>query len=180
MLELVIPGEEFYNEKTEEFVDTETTTLRLEHSLLSLSKWESFFGKAFLSQTDKTDAEVLAYVKYMVLDENVSDEIFLRLSPANYAEIRDYIQSPQSATVFRDAPSRGGSRETITSELIYYWMVAMNIPFECQTWHLNRLFALIKICNVKNSKQKKMPRHDVAAKNRELNARRRAELNTSG
>ena len=180
MLELVIPGEEFYNEKTEEFVDTETTTLRLEHSLLSLSKWESIFEKAFLSQREKTDAEVLAYVKCMVLDENVPDEIFLRLSPANYAEIRDYIQSSQSATVFRDTPSRGGSKETITSELIYYWMVAMNIPFECQTWHLNRLFALIKICNVKNSKQKKMPRHDVAARNRELNAQRRAELNTSG
>lgn len=180
MLKLIVPGAELYNEVTKEFVKTETTSLQLEHSLLAISKWESKFAKAFLTQSEKTTEEGLAYVKAMIIDSDVPDEVLHQLSSENLSEINNYISSPQSATIFRELPVRGGRGETITSELIYYWMVAFNIPFECETWHISRLFSLIRICNVKNSKQKQMPKHELAARNRELNAQRRAELKTSG
>lgn len=179
MLRIVIADEGF-NEETQEFESLNEVVLELEHSLVSLSKWESEFQKPFLVSGSKTPEEIFGYLKAMILAPEVGPDVLSRLTQKNIDEIQRYIDSSQSATTFGNMPERRGPGEVITSELIYYWMVAFNIPFECETWHLNRLFALIRICNIKNSPPKKMSRHEIAMRNRELNAKRRAELGTSG
>lgn len=180
MLKIIIPGDEYFNEETETFQTVGDFELELEHSLISLSKWESKYKKPFLSSEGKSPEEILAYVKAMILTPIYPEDLFLRLTQKNYAEINDYIESKESATTFGHMPERKGRGEIITSELIYYWMVAFNIPFECERWHLNRLFALVRICNIKNQKPKKMSRSEIAARNRELNAQRRLQYNTKG
>lgn len=180
MLTIVIEGNEFFNEHTEEFESTEEVVLRLEHSLVSLSKWESKFEKPFLEANDKSPEEILEYVEAMIIDDDYPRDVLKYLSASNIEEINSYIESKQSATTFGDMPQKKVRGETVTSELIYYWMIAFNIPFECETWHLNRLFSLIRVCNIKNSKPKKMSRNEIAARNRELNAKRRQELNSTG
>lgn len=180
MLTIVIEGEELYDEKKNTFSSTETTVLELEHSLLSLSKWESRYQKPFLTAGVKTKDEIFGYMKAMVIDQKQDLDALYRCSSKVIDEIQAYIDSSQSATTFGVMPERRGPSEIITSELIYYWMINFTIPFECQTWHLNRLFALIKICNIKNSKPKKMSRHEIAMRNRELNEQRRAQLGTKG
>jgi len=187
MLKLVIEGSEeveMWNETTEEFetVDaTESVVVELEHSLISLSKWESKHKKPFLSSKDKTPEQIFDYLKAMIISPNVDPDVLYRCSQANIDAIQAYIDSAESATTFGVMPERRGAGEEITSELIYYWMVAFNIPWEAQYWHLNRLFALIRICNIKNSKPgKKMSRNEMAQRNRDLNAQRRAQLGTRG
>lgn len=180
MLTIVVPGDEFFNEQSNEFETHGDVVLELEHSLISLSKWESKFEKPFLSNTDKTVEEILYYIEAMILTKDYPKDIFFRLTQENINDINAYIDSKQSATTFGMNQTRKGREETITSELIYYWMVAFNIPFECETWHLSRLFTLIRICNIKNSPQQKMSKSEIAARNREINARRRAELKTAG
>lgn len=180
MLRLTITGGEFFDEESSTFTQTPDYEIELEHSLLSLSKWESKFQKPFLSSTDKTSSEILSYIKLMVVDDNVDEKVFLKLSQENLISINEYINSSQSATTFGSMPQSRGRGEVITSELIYYWLVAFNIPFECETWHLNRLFSLIRICNIKNSKPQKMNRQEAFERNRQLNEQRKAQLNTSG
>jgi hypothetical protein len=180
MLRLILIGDEYFDEVVNEFTTVGDVTLDLEHSLVSLSKWESIYQKPFLAPGDKTSEETIGYIRAMIITPDVPDEVFNRLSQKELDRIRDYIESKESATSFGMMPQSTGRGEVITSELIYYWMVAFNIPFECETWHLNRLFALIRICNVKNSKPRKMSKHEVATRNRELNARRRSELGTAG
>jgi hypothetical protein len=180
MLTIIVPGVEMFDDDTQEFVTRGDVTLDLEHSLVSLSKWESKYEKPFLGKSDKTTEEVLGYVKAMTLTLNVPDEIFAKLSEGNLADINAYIDAKMTATWFSEAPGAPNSRDVITSELIYYWMITFNIPFECETWHLNRLFTLIRICNIKQAKPKKMSRAEVAARNRELNAQRRQQLGTTG
>lgn len=180
MLTILVKGNEFFNEETEEFESYGDVVLNLEHSLVSLSKWESKFEKPFLEPGQKTPYEILEYVRCMILTADFPEDVLNRLSSGNIEQINSYIESKQSATTFGEMPSKKVKGETITSELIYYWMVAFNIPFECETWHLNRLFSLVRICNLKNSKPKKMSKHEIATRNRELNAKRRAELQTSG
>jgi hypothetical protein len=180
MLRILISGEEVFNEKTQTFDSFEDVVLELEHSLISLSKWESEYQKPFLSDKGKTSEETFGYLKAMVVTPNGDPDALYRCSQENIEEIQAYIESSQSATTFGSMPERRGPSEVITSELIYYWMVAFNIPFECQYWHLNRLLSLIRICNVKNAPPKKMSRNEIAQRNRDLNAKRRAELNTRG
>lgn len=180
MLRIIIQGEEHFNEETSTFETFDDVVLDLEHSLLSLSKWESKYQKPFLSTGDKSREEIFGYLKAMVVTPNVDPDVLNRCSPQNIDTIQEYIDSSQSATTFGMMPERRGPGEVITSELIYYWMVAFNIPFECETWHLNRLFSLIRICNIKNSKPKRMSRSELAQRNAEINARRKAELGTSG
>jgi hypothetical protein len=180
MLTIVVPGVEMFDEKSQEFVTQGDVTVELEHSLVSLSKWESIYEKPFLGKDEKTTEEVLGYVKAMSLTPNLPDEVFSKLSPTNIEAINKYIDAKMSATWFNEAPGAPPSRDVITSELIYYWMVTFQIPFECETWHLNRLFTLIRVCNIKSAKPKKMSRSEVAARQRELNAQRRAQLGTSG
>jgi len=180
MLKLTIEGDEYFNDDAQTFEETQTVVFELEHSLLSVSKWESEYQKPFLSGTEKTTDEIFGYVKAMVITPNPDLDALYRCSQENLDEVQAYIDSKQSATTFGEMPERKGQGEVITSELIYYWVVSFNIPFECQSWHLNRLFALVRICNLKNSKPKKMSRNEVAQRNRELNERRKAELGTKG
>lgn len=180
MLRIIIEEDELYNEKTETFETLESVILDLEHSLLSLSKWESIYQKPFLSSAKKSSEEIFGYLQAMIVTPDVDPNVLFRCSPENILKIQNYIDSPESATTFGQMPERRGVGEVITSELIYYWMVAFNIPFECERWHLNRLFSLIRICNIKNSNNKKMPRNEIAMRNRELNEKRRRELGTTG
>lgn len=180
MLKLIIQCTELFNEATETFDDSEDVVLHLEHSLVSLSKWESEYQKPFLGPGEKTSEEILFYIKAMIITPDYQEEVLEKLNRAAFLKINEYIDSKQSATTFGEMPKQTGRREVITSELIYYWMVAFNIPFECETWHLNRLFSLIRICNVKQSKPKKMSRNELAQRNRDLNAQRKAQLGSSG
>ena len=179
MFTIDVPVTESYDEATQTFVP-QVVTLELEHSLVSLSKWESIFEKPFLGNKDKTAEEIIGYVKAMTLTSNVPEEIYSSLSKDNIETINKYIDARMSATWFNEAPGAPKSRDIITSELIYYWMTVFQIPFECETWHLNRLFTLIRICNIKQSKPKKMSRAEIAARNRELNAQRKAQLGSTG
>lgn len=178
MLTIHVTTERGFDEETQRFVPYKTFTLDMEHSLASLSKWESITEKPFLS-SEKTEEELLAYVKVMTLTPDVPPEIYHHLSEDNVKAINEYIDAKMTATTYHDRNSRP-SREIITAELIYYWMVAYNIPFECQYWHLNRLMMLIRVCNQMNSPQKKMSPQDRARMQRELNAQRKKQLGTSG
>lgn len=184
MLKLIIEADDAYNHQTEMFEDLPRVELELEHSLVSLSKWESEFEKPFLGRQSKSRAEILGYVRAMILSPEIPPGVIFRLTQQHFDAINDYIEAKQSATTFGELPQEGRNKarpETITSELIYYWMVTYNIPFEVERWHLNRLFSLIRICNVKNSKpSKRMSRHEIARRNRELNDERRRRLGTTG
>lgn len=181
MLTVHVPlsEEEFFNEITNEFEDGETFTLQLEHSLVSLSKWESFFEKPFLGPNDKTFEETLWYIEAMTMTPNVPPEVFLKFSQKNLDQIKNYIDAKMTATWFKAEPTKRQT-EIITAEVIYYWMISLKIPFECQHWHLNRLMTLVQVINQKNSPAKKMSRRDAAAQQRRLNAERQAKLGTSG
>jgi hypothetical protein len=180
MLTIVVPGIEIYDEEKQEFDTQGDFSLKLEHSLISLSKWESKFEKPFLSSDEKTSEEIVEYVKLMVITRNVPDEVFTRLSNDNLVEINEYIDAKMTATWFSEASGAPRSRDVITAELIYYWMIGFQIPFECEKWHLNRLFTLIRVCNNKQAKPKKMSRGEVAKRQRELNNQRKAQLGTKG
>ena len=180
MLKLVIPDKEIYDERTNEFLNIKGATLQLEHSLVSLSKWESKWCKPFLSKTDKTTEELLDYIKCMTLTQNVNPDIYKYLSNSTVNQINEYINAPMTATTFYEEKGSKKSSEQVTSELIYYWMVALNIPFECQKWHLNRLLTLIKVCNIKNQPPKKRSKKDIAAQYARINAERKKQLNTRG
>ena len=180
MLQITIPAKEAWNEDKEEFIQiTQEHVLQLEHSLVSISKWEAKFHKPFLSKEEKSKEETLYYIKCMTITQNVKDEIFENLSKENIDEINNYILDPRTATTFYDN-NVGSSRETITSELVYYWMTALNIPMECQKWHLNRLLTLIRVCNVKNAPPKKMSKRDIASRYASLNASRRKKFGSKG
>ena len=181
MLTINVPiGQESWDDEKEEFVEPKTVTLQLEHSLVSLSKWESKWHKPFYSKKERTGEEMLDYIKCMTLTKNVGDDVYNYLTQENVKAVKDYIDDPMTATTFRKDEKSPGNGETVTSELIYYWMIASNIPFECQKWHLNRLITLIRVCGVKNAPPKKMSKRDLASRNAALNAARRKQMNTKG
>ena len=180
MLEITIPKGELWNESKQEFVQTKEQTLRLEHSLVSLSKWESKWKKAFLGKDEKTFEETIDYIKCMTVTQNVDPNVYMFLTNSNIKKINEYIDDPMTATTFSNNKQQGGNREILTSELIYYYMIALNIPFECQRWHLNRLITLIRVCSIKNQPSKKMSKGEIMKLNTSLNADRRKQLNTKG
>ena len=188
MLTIIVPESELFNENTNEFIQVKEQTIVLEHSLVSIAKWESKWKKSYISSTNKTAEEILDYIKCMTLSSNnIDEQVYACLSQENIKEIVAYIQNPMTATWFSDDKNKnkGGKKEVITSELIYYWMVTLQIPFECQKWHLNRLLTLIRICNVEEAKANgkhggKMSKRDILSQNRALNAARRQKLNTKG
>lgn len=180
MLEITIPATEQWDEQKQEFVNTKEQKLRLEHSLVSLSKWETKWCKPFLTKQKKTPEETIDYIKCMTLTQNVDPNVYTCITEANINTINKYIEAPMTAISFKKEKGRSINGEQITYELVYYWMIALNIPFECQKWHLNRLLALIRICNIKNQPPKKMSRNELMRRNRELNAARRKQLNSKG
>jgi hypothetical protein len=180
MLTIRVLEVESFDESSQEFTTQGGVVLELEHSLVSLSKWESIYEKPFLGNESKSTEELIGYIKCMTLTPEVPEEIFHRLSVKNFEEIHNYIDAKMTATWFSEQPGVPKSREVITSEVIYYWMTTFNIPFECEHWHLNRLFTLIRICNIKQAKPQKMSRAELAARNRALNAQRKAQLGTTG
>lgn len=179
MLQITIPDRpkiEAWDEGTNTFVTipfVKGATLQLEHSLISLSKWESKWCKPFLTAKDKTVEETVDYIKCMTLTQNVRPEVYEILTEENFKQINDYIGSPMTATTFREDKKQKRNREIITAELIYYWMIALNIPFECQKWHLNKLLTLVRVCNVKNEPPKKMSKNELYKHHAAVNAARR-------
>lgn len=180
MLELIIPSMEEYNAKTNEFILIPEQHLRLEHSLMSLSAWESAWKIPFLTNQPKTNEQTLDYIRCMTVNRNVDSRIYSVLPSWAIQQIGDYISATMTATTFKKDPTQRPNREIITAEIIYYWMINLNIPFECEKWHLDKLLTLIKVCNLKNQPTKNVPRRDVLARNRALNEARRKKFHTSG
>lgn len=180
MLQIVVPASELFDESTMRFISAKAQVLQLEHSLVSISKWESKWEKPFLSKKDLTSEETLDYIRCMTLTQNVSPSVYRRLTPKQIDDIFAYIGRRMSATWFVEDKNAPKNREVITSEIIYYWMIALNIPMECQKWHLNRLLTLIRVCSIKSKPPKKMKGSELAKHNHNLNASRRHRLGTKG
>ena len=180
MLTITIPAIEAWDEKQSCFISTKEQTLKLEHSLISLSKWESKWQKPFYSPNDKTYEETIDYIKCMTVTPNVKPDVYNFLTNEHFQQIYEYIGSPMTATTFNMRDKQAPSREIVTAELIYYWMIALNIPFECEKWHINKLITLIRVCNVKNQTPKKMSKQDLMSRNHALNAARRKQHNSKG
>ena len=173
MLEITIPASEIFNEETSEFIQIKEQKLRLEHSLVSLSKWESKWCKPFLTKESKTYEESTDYIRCMTITQNVDPKVYNNIPIDIISKVNAYIDAPMTATTINDRNQKK-NREIVTAEIIYYWMIEFGIPFECQKWHLNRLITLITVCNIKQSPQKKM------AANKKLNDARRKKYNTRG
>lgn len=180
MLQIVIPALEYWDEKKEMFVSEKEQVLQLEHSLISLSKWESKWCKSFLSTKELSREENMDYIRCMTITKNISPDTYKRLTNQHIDQINEYIKAPMTATTFREGRGAKGRKRIITAELIYYWMVTFNIPVEFQKWHLNRLLTLIRVCEIENSPKKKQSANDILRENAALNAARKAQLKTKG
>ena len=180
MLQLRFPDTEFYDERTEKFIQIKGQTIQLEHSLVSISKWEAKWKKPFLSRSGHTREETLDYVRCMTTTQNVNPNLYKVLTDDQIRQVNRYIDDPMTATTISKQEGKGASARVITSEEIYYAMVAYQIPFECQRWHFNRLMMLIRVCDERNKPKKKMRKGEIAKRNRSLNAARRARLGTKG
>lgn len=181
MLQITIPETELFDERRQEFITIDKPVmLTLEHSLVSISKWESKWKKPYLGNDEKTVEEIIDYVRCMTITQNVDPKVYYALTAQNFREIEEYINDPHTATTIKERDHIRKSGEGITSELVYYWMCAYQIPFEAQKWHFNRLMTLIRIAGIKNNPDKKMSRKDAFAQQRELNAMRRAKSKSKG
>lgn len=181
MLRITIPAREFFDDESQEFITTREQTLTMEHSLISISKWESKWKKSYFS-SEKNNEEILDYFRCMTITPSNPDElIYKALTKENVEEITAYITDPMTATTIRDFEKGRRGREIITSEIIYYWMIAQQIPIEFEKWHINRLLTLIRVCSIKNNpNQKKMSRSAIAKQNHAINKARRAKYGTRG
>jgi len=180
VLQLEIPEREFFDNDTQTFTIYKKETLQLEHSLVSLSKWEANWCKPFLTTTTKTTEETIDYIKCMTITQNVKPEVYMHMPQEVFVTVDDYINKQMTATWFNEPKTQSKTREVITSELIYYWMVALTIPMDCQKWHLNRLLTFIKVCNIKNQPPKKQGRKEALSQRAALNQARRSQNNTKG
>lgn len=175
MIKITIPGKEYFNEELQEFTYDKDTVLTLEHSLVSISKWEAKYHKPFLGEQDQTTEQIIDYIRFMTLTQNVDPDIYNRIDNKSIQEISKYIKDPMTATWFSNTKERRKSRRVITSELLYYQMIAYGIPFECQKWHLNRLITLIRVCEEENKPQKKKSQKDALMEQAAINRARRAK-----
>jgi len=180
MLVIKVGEQEHYDDEKNEFIYSKGVTIAFEHSLVSLSKWESKWKKPFLNNKGLTTEETLDYIRCMTITQNIQKEVYENMNNSDIEKINDYIEDSMTATTFVDDNQKKTKGEVITAELIYYWLIAFTIPFECQKWHLNRLLTLINVCNLKNQPAKKMSRTELMNKNRALNEARRAKYNTKG
>lgn len=176
MLEIDVAQEESFDESTEKFVVSKRFRVALEHSLVSMSKWESVWEEPFLGDKDKTSEQTISYVKMMLLTSDVPPEVFQKLLSKHIDQIKNYISAKMTATTITETPGSKSYREIVTSELVYYWMFSMSIPMECEHWHLNRLITLIRVFGAKNAPKRKMSMADRRA----LNKQRQAKYNTRG
>lgn len=181
MLRIIVPGGEYYDEQAQQFVYPKDVELQMEHSLISVSKWEARHHKAYNTKRKKTAEELLDYFKCMTINR-VDPSVYDRLTAKNIEDIINYINEPMTAVYFPDYGDSNGSasKDTVTSELLYYYMITLGIPFECEKWHLNKLMALIEVCAMKNKPAKTMSAGQVARRNAKLNAARRRAHNTKG
>ncbi len=181
MLQLIVPAAELYDESTGTFVTAKEQLLTLEHSLVSLAKWESKWCKPFLSKEGMTTEETIDYIRCMTITQNVPPITYTLITDSNIKDVENYINAPMTATWFSEERKTGRSNgEIVTAELIYYWMIALQIPMKCEKWHLNRLLTLIRVCNVKNTPPKKMGKKATMSRNAAINAARRKQLNSNG
>lgn len=178
-LQLSIVTERWDDDK-EEFVYDKPIVLQLEHSLVSLSKWEAKWHKPYLSPEPHTREETLDYIRCMTITQNVPKDTYQKLTTKHFKEVNDYINDSMTATWFSKQQKQSTSSEQVTSELIYYWMVSFGIPFECQKWHLNRLLTLIRVCSLKNQKPEKMSKEAILRQNDAINRARRQKYRTKG
>ena len=180
MLQLKIDKTQLFNEATQEFLYVKEQTLTLEHSLVSIAKWESKWCKPFLTKDPKTTEETIDYIRCMTITQNVDPNVYFCITPDQIEMVGKYIDAPMTATKLPKDRSGKRNREQITNELIYYWMVANNIPSKYEKWHLNRLLTLIQVCNIKSQPPKKMSKRELMSRNAALNAQRRKQFNTKG
>lgn len=184
MLKIVIPEGSFYDEKKEVFITIKKDVeLQLEHSLISLSKWEAKWHKPFFGKEEKTEVMIKDYIRCMTITQNVNSEVYDCIPEAELQKIFEYIENPMTATWFGskgDEKTGAVKKETITAEIIYYWMITLNVPKEFEKWHLNRLLTLIRVINVKNAPPKKASKKDLLARNARINAANRARYKTKG
>lgn len=181
MHKIVIPSTELFDNDLNRFFNIPETEIMIEHSLISISKWEAKWHKPFLSEKTKTTEETIDYIKQMTISRNVNPLVYQVIPDTELKKVLDYIEDPHTATTFSEKEGTAKrNKEVITSELIYYWMVAAQIPMECEKWHINRLLTLIRICGIKNQPPKKMSKRSIMSKNRALNSARRKQLGTNG
>lgn len=187
MLEIIIPEQEMFNDNEQKFFIIKEQKIKLEHSLVSISKWEAKWRQSYFDKKDKTSEQVLDYIKCMTITQNVKDEVYRFLLSKDYrvekilTDISDYIGTERTATTFYDVPGSSNNNSRITSEIIYSWMITYNIPMECQKWHLSRLLALIRVMDNNNNPQSnKMTRQELIERNRNLNEQRKKAMNTNG
>lgn len=180
MLELNIDDFELFDEINQEFIAVSSVTLRLEHSLVSVSKWESKWKMPFLEAKEKTKEQIIDYIKCMTIGQNINPLVYCGIGPKEIRRVQQYIAEEQTATTFSVKDQSRLSNRFVTSELIYYWMTVYNIPFECQKWNLSRLLTLLRIAAIENSPKKKMTKRAIMDQNRSLNRARRAAKRSKG
>ena len=180
MLQIKLPASEYFDDNKQEFIQIREQTLNLEHSLVSISKWESKWKKPFFEAVQKTPEEMLDYFRCMTINKDVDPNAYYTLTGPQVEKILKYIEEPQTATTISNRNNVKKSKEIVTSELIYYWMVALQIPFEAQKWPLSRLLTLIEVCNIKNAPPKKMSRREIYERNKALNTARRSRMHSKG
>lgn len=180
MLKIQVKGRELFDEETLTFISAKDTVLQLEHSLISLSKWESKWHKPFLNNSQPTEEEMRDYIRCMTITQNVDPDIYYCLSDENLLAVKKYMEDPMTATWFNDKQNPKSRQKAITAELIYYWMISLGIPLEWEKRHLNRLLTLIRVCNNENTPKKKMSRKDVYKQNAALNEARKQKWGTTG
>lgn len=180
MLKIKVPATQLFNEETSEFIYTKETELSLEHSLVSISKWESKWHKPYIETKEKTNDELLNYIECMTITQNVDPNVFKAIPENEINKIVEYISDPMTATTFCENKKQTGKKEILTAEILYYYMFKAGVPKECEKWHLNRLITLLRVFGEKDAPPKKMSKNDVLAQNRALNAQRRAKMKSKG